>query len=68
MTKHFHMHPSQHGFLPHRSVTDAILTYTLLMEAPLKWNLFLDPLLKRMDNTRDPTRLRLKAPLTNYGL
>ena len=132
MTKHSHMHPSQHGFLPQRSVTDALLTYTLLMEdahdhkkeihisnndctqaydavppwamraiyryhgfppqlvemlcnmdtkrvgrvltahgagtewdmtcglgqgsvlAPLKWNLFLDPLLKRMDSTRDP--------------
>ena len=22
--------------------------------APLKWNLFLDPLLKRMDSTKDP--------------
>ena len=26
------MHPSQHGFLPQRSVTDALLTYTLLLE------------------------------------
>ena len=32
MTKHSHMHPSQHGFFPQRSVTDALLTYTLLME------------------------------------
>jgi hypothetical protein len=26
------LHSSQHGFLPHRSVTDALRTYTLLME------------------------------------
>jgi hypothetical protein len=32
MTTHSHMHPSQHGFLPQRLVTDALLTYTLLME------------------------------------
>ena len=32
MTKHSHMHPSQHEFLHQRSVTDVPLTYTLLME------------------------------------
>ena len=132
MLNNNYMHESQHGFLPQRSVTNALLTYCLLTEdaherrkeihisnndctqaydavppwamrsiykyhgfppalidmlcnmdtgrkgrvltahgagtewdmecglgqgsvlAPLKWNLFLDPLLKRMDTTPDP--------------